>query len=164
MESSVRITSFFLLAFLSFSTMAVTPDIVTVTGKNGVKSRHFAFSLNKDNVLLPREVSSQRERLDETAENFQYGQFEVFVPAQALQLPMGCKTNYIVRMPQTLDLESTAEIKAKQALFSALKDVRSGKLEQQSVVIEMNYGKGCNLFFRSGSGGRYVDYVGPVRR
>jgi hypothetical protein len=164
----VRKTTFVLLALLSFPSMAVKPDIVTVTGKYGLKFRHFAFNLNKDNVLLPREVSMQRmhdEKLDEKADNFQYGQFEVFIPARALQLSLGCKRNYIVRMNQTLDLKRTEEIKTKQALFYAIQQVREGKRQQVPVVIEFHYGydKGCNLFFRTGSGGRYVDYVGPLR-
>jgi hypothetical protein len=88
----------------------------------------------------------------------------VFIPAQALQLGMGCKRNYIVRMPQTLDLKRTEEIKTKRALFSAIQQVREGKRKQVPVVIEVTNDEGCNLFFRTDSGYGYVDYVGPLRR
>lgn len=136
-------------------------DVVTVTGRYGIRFRHFGFELTRGNLLLPASIRG-REALDETAENFRYGQFEVFVPVRALSLGTGCKGLFIVRMPQTLDLAKTEEIAAKQDLFTRIREVAEGGREKLAVVIELGDSP-CNLFFRADSGGAYVDYTGPLR-
>jgi hypothetical protein len=103
-------------------------------------------------------------RLDDTAGNFKYGQFEVFIPANTLTLPLNCKGNYIVRMPQTLD-ENRTEIQRKQSLYYSIKDAKTAKKRAVRVVLEMSSAPGyaCNLFFRDDGSGRYVDYIGKIR-
>ncbi len=143
--------------------VANSPEIHSIS-KNGTTFRHFELILSSTNTLLPSDPRVRRERLDESSKNFEYGQFEVFIPANELNIGLGCKTNYIVRMPMTLALEKTTEIKEKQALFFAIKKAVEAKAGAVRVVIEISYDKGCNLFFRSGPGGRYIDYVGPSKR
>lgn len=130
---------------------------------NGVVFQHFEFALSESNVLLPKEIKN-RERLDETADNFKYGQFEVFIPAKFLTLPLKCKGNYIVRMPQTLD-EDRAEIERKQSLYYSIRDAKETNKKMVRVVLEMTNASGyaCNLFFRDDEKGRYVDYLGRIR-
>jgi len=144
--------------------LASPPEIHAVTGKNGIKFRHFEIQLSSENTLLPGDPKIHRKRLDEHSENFEYGQFEVFIPAKSLGLGLGCKSNYIVRMPMTLDRSQKTSIKQKQALFYAIKKAVESKTGTVHVVIELTYNEGCNLFFRDGPGGRYIDYVGAIRR
>ena len=146
----------------SNSSYGVTPRVHTIVNK-GTVFEHFEVVLSKKNLLLPREVKN-RERLDETTDNFKYGQFEVFIPTRLLTLPLNCKGNYIVRMPQTLD-EDKAAIKRKQALYYTIRDARTSGEGAVRVVLAMvdNEGYACNLFFRDDRRGRYVDYVGKLR-
>jgi hypothetical protein len=148
--------------FASNSSFGTTPQIHTVVNK-GTVFQHFEIELSESNILLPKDIKN-RERLDDTAGNFKYGQFEVFIPAYALTLPLNCKGNYIVRMPQTLD-ENRAEIQRKQSLYYSIKDVKTAKKKAVRVVLEMSSAPGyaCNLFFRDDGKGRYVDYVGKIR-
>ena len=108
---------------------------------------------------MPSDFPS-RKQLDDQAENFIYGQFEVFIPASEITLPLGCKTNYIVRMPQTLSQE--AFIGAKQDVYRKIKQVASGALNEYDAIIEITYQSGCNLFFRTAYG-KYIDYTGVLR-
>jgi len=144
--------------------LASPPEIHTVIGKNGLKFRHFEIQLSSENTLLPGDPKNNRKRLDEYSENFKYGQFEVFIPEKSLSLELGCKSNYIVRMPMTLDLLQKTSITQKQALFYAIKKAVESKTGTVHVVIELTYNEGCNLFFRDGPGGRYIGYVGAIRR
>ena len=161
----IGLSKIFVLAALVIPVVAVanSPEIHSVN-KNGTKFRHFEMMLSSTNTLLPSDPRIRRERLDESSKNFEYGQFEVFIPAKELDIGLGCKTNYIVRMPMTLALERTTEIEEKQALFFAIKQAVEAKAGTVRVVIEISYDTGCNLFFRSGPGGRYIDYVGPSKR
>jgi hypothetical protein len=102
--------------------VASAPEIHTIT-RNGTKFRHFEVTLSPENTLLPNAPEIRRERLDANSKNFEYGQFEVFIPAKDLDIGLGCKSNYIVRMPMTLEKEKVSDIKAKQALFFAIKKV-----------------------------------------
>jgi len=144
--------------------LAGPPEIHAVTGKNGVKFRHFEIHLSSENTLLPGDPKINRKRLDEYSENFEYGQFEVFIPAKSLSLGLGCKSHYIVRMPMTLGLGQKTSIKQKQELFYAIKKAVESKTGTVHVVIELTYNEGCNLFFRDGPGGHYIGYVGAIRR
>jgi hypothetical protein len=148
--------------FASSASYGVTPKIHTVVNK-GMVFQHFEIELSASNILLPKDIKN-RERLDDTAVNFKYGQFEVFIPAKTLTLPLKCKGNYIVRMPQTLD-KNRREIERKQSLFYAIRDAKIANKKPVRIVLEMsNYeGYACNLFFRDGGEGRYVDYVGKIR-
>jgi hypothetical protein len=67
-------------------------------------------------------------------------------------------------MPMTLDRSQKTSIKQKQALFYAIKRAVETKTGTVHVVVEITYSEGCNLFFRDGPGGRYIDYVGAIRR
>lgn len=147
---------------IPLASLATTPEIHTIT-RNGTKFRHFEMTLSSSNTLLPNDPSIRRQRLDQSSKNFEYGQFEVFIPAKELDIGLGCKTNYIVRMPMTLSLENSVEIKEKQALYFAIKKAIEAKIGAVRVVIEISYDTGCNLFFRNGPGGRYIDYVEPVK-
>jgi hypothetical protein len=140
----------------------IEPKVHTVESK-GTVFRHFEIELSVSNTLLPKEINS-RERLDDTADNFKYGQFEVFIPAKYLKLPLRCKGNYIVRMPQTIDGDKQ-EIERKQSLYYAIRDARQGRSESLRVVLEMSYAPGyaCNLFFREDGKGKYIDHVGKIR-
>lgn len=150
-------------AFASSPSYAIEPKIYTVVRK-GVAFRHFEVELSSTNTLLPRDIR-RRERLDETAENFRYGQFEVFIPPPSLTLPNRCKGNYIVRMPQTLD-QDKQEIKRKQTLYHRISDAQHDSTKTVRVVLELSNDAdyACNIFFRTDSRGRYIDYVGEIRR
>jgi hypothetical protein len=149
---------------LSHNALAVTPTLHTVVS-GGVTFQHFEMALSHANTLLPDHPAIHREQLDETSDNFDYGQFEVFIPVRELTLPaMTCKSFWIVRMPMTLEKEKVADIKAKQALFFAIKKAVKSRSGAVRVVIETGDSGGCNLFFRDGPSARYIDYVGPIRR
>lgn len=121
--------------FASSSSFGLTPKIHTVT-TNGAKFQHFEIEFSANNILLPQDVKG-RQRLDDTADNFKYGQFEVFIPSIHLTLPLKCKGNYIVRMPQTLD-ENRAEIQRKQSLYYSIKDAKIKGKKAVRVVLEMS--------------------------
>lgn len=142
---------------------ASAPKIHTIT-RGGTTFRHFELVLSSENTLLPNAPQIRRERLDENSKNFEYGQFEVFIPAKNLDIELGCKSNYIVRMPMTIEKEKDSDIKAKQALFFAIKKAVETRTGSVRVVLEITYEKGCNLFFRDGPNGRYIDYVGPIKQ
>ena len=144
------------------SAWSVTPEIHSATYKSGATFYHFQIELNKENLLLPRDFPN-REQLNDASDQFKYGQFEVFIPAKYLQLPMGCKSNYIARMGQTLGRGNEALIQEKQDLYKSLVDVYEGKLEAINAVFEMTYKSGCNIFFRT-SKGKYVDYLGAAKK
>jgi len=151
-----------ILLVVCSSTWAITPEIHSITYKSGATFHHFQLELTKENLLLPSDFPD-RKQLDDTTDNFKYGQFEVFIPAKHLQLPMGCKSNYIARMGQTLGRGKENLIKEKQNLYKSLVEVYEGKLEAVNAVFEMTYKNGCNIFFRT-SKGRYVDYLGTVKK
>jgi hypothetical protein len=153
----------FLLILIYFSSIsfAAEPEIYSVTYKSGFTFQHFQFRFTLENTKMPIDFPRRRQ-LDDKAENFNYGQFEVFIPAVFLELPQACKSNYIVRMPQTLDLNQEKFIKEKQDLYYKLKKVASGSLDEYSAVIEITHKNGCNLFFRTAKV-RYIDYVGPLK-
>jgi hypothetical protein len=155
-------TAILMAFFASNSSYGVTPKIHTIVNR-GTVFQHIEIELSKRNILLPRDIAN-REQLDETTDNFKYGQFEVFIPAKFLTLPLHCKGNYIVRMPQTLD-GNRAEIERKQALYYAIRDAKTGRKKAVRVVLEMSRAEGyaCNLFFRDDAQGRYVDYVGKIK-
>ena len=156
-----RIILLMLLTVCS-STWAITPEIQSTTYKSGATFNHFQLELTKENLLLPSNFPD-RKKLDETATNFKYGQFEVFIPAEYLRLPMGCKTNYIARMGQTLGKGKEHLIQEKQDLYKSLVDVYNGKKEAVKAVFEMTYKGGCNIFFRT-SKGKYIDYLGAAKK
>ncbi|MRW89031.1 hypothetical protein GJ699_03445 [Duganella sp. FT80W] len=161
----MRLLKYVALAAIMAPLLAVASasEIHTIT-RNGTKFRHFEVALSSENTLLPNALEIRRERLDENSKNFNYGQFEVFIPARDLDIGLGCKSNYIVRMPMTIEKEKTADIKAKQAVFFAIKKAVETKTGSVRVVLEITYDKGCNLFFRDGPGSRYIDYVGPIKQ
>ena len=142
-------------------TFAVEPEIYSITYKSGKTFKHFKFQFTPETIKLPKEFPT-RKQLDEKAINFRYGQFEVFIPAEHLNLPQACRSNYIVRMPQTLDLSKKMYIKEKQDLYFQLKKVALGSLDKYSAVIEITYKKGCNLFFRTAKG-KYIHYAGTLK-
>ena len=150
-----------LLMILSVPSWGITPEISTVTYKSGATFHHFELELTKDILLLPKDFP-ERKQLDETTENFKYGQFEIFIPAQSLDLPMGCKTNYIARMGQTIGRNKESLILEKQDLYRSLVDVYEGKRTSVKAVFEMSYKNGCNIFFRT-SKGKYVNYIGSAK-
>lgn len=152
-----------LAVFTSRPSDAVEPKIYTVVSK-GVTFRHFEVELSSKNTVLPRNISG-RERLDDKSENFKYGQFEVFVPPTWLSLPNRCKNNYIVWMPQTLD-EDKHEIERKQTLYYRIQHAHHDSTKVVPVVLGLSGDPAyaCNLFFRTDSRGRYIDYVGKLRR
>lgn len=154
-----RIVLGMLLAVCS-SVWAVTPEIHSVSYKSGATFHHFQLKLTKENILLSSDFPD-RKQLNDTADNFKYGQFEIFIPAKYLQLPMGCKSNYIARMGQTLGRGKEALIQEKQNLYKSLVEVYEGKLEAVDAVFEMTYKTGCNIFFRT-SKGKYIDYIGAA--
>jgi hypothetical protein len=160
-----RLTSAVVLiaVFASSPSNAAEPKIYTVVSK-GVIFRHFEVELSSTNTVLPRDITG-RERLDNTSENFKIGQFEVFIPPASLTLPNHCKGNYIVRMPQTLD-EDKHEIERKQMLYYRIQHAQHDPTEVVPVVLELSNDPAyaCNLFFRTDARGRYIDYVGKVRR
>lgn len=145
---------------------AQPPEIHTISGKYGMRFQHFEFQFTPENTVLPGDPRLTREPLDESSENFTYGQFEVFIPAEKLTLEMGCKRFYIVRMPMTLDRGAQDYIREKQDLFRAIKNVVVSKSGSVRAVIEITtgYEEGCNLFFRDGPRSKYIDYVGPIKR
>lgn len=138
------------------------PKIHSVTYKSGITFYHFEFQFKPENTRMPKDFPA-RKQLDDKAMNFKYGQFEVFIPARFLKLPQACTTNYIVRMPQTLDLElGAAFITEKQALYNRIAQVVAGTRDSYNAVIEISHESGCNLFFRTAKG-RYIDYLGPLK-
>ena len=148
--------------FAANFSFGATPQIHTIVTK-GTVFRHFEIELTENNTLLPKDIKN-RVRLDDTADNFKYGQFEVFIPANSLNLPLKCKGNYIVRMPQTLD-KNKAEIQRKQSLYYSIEDAKTKGKKAVRVVLEMSSypGYACNLFFRVDGKGTYVDYVGKIK-
>ncbi len=145
-------------------TSAATPQLHTVVS-GGVTFQHFEIELSHANTRLPDDPGIHREQLDENSDNFDYGQFEVFIPVRDLSLPaMTCKRLWIVRMPMTLDKARVADIKTKQALFVEIKKAVESRSGAVRVVLQRADNGPCNLYFRDGPGGRYVDYVGPIRR
>ena len=151
-----------LICFASFSSVAVEPKIHSVTYKSGATFMHFQFEFTHENIRLPKDFSN-RKQLDDSTENFKYGQFEVFIPSQYLQLPQNCKTNYIARMGQTLELSKESEIKEKQELYFTLVEVAQGNLISKNVTFEIYYKKGCNIFFRTFNG-KYISYLGKISK
>lgn len=141
--------------------LAIEPEIHSLSYPSGIKFHHFELQLTAKNLLLPQDFAN-RAQLDEHADNFQYGQFEIFIPTAQLKLPQNCQTNYIARMPQTLDLTQQTAIDKKQQLFFRLKDIYSGKEKPITVVFETPYSQGCNIFFRHYRG-QYIDYIGPLK-
>lgn len=162
MNSKIRHAALLATVFASNFAYGAVPKITTVI-TNGTVFQHFEIELSKNNVLLPADVNN-RERLDDSAENFKYGQFEVFISEKNLKLPLQCKRNYIVRMPQTLN-ENRDEIERKQSLYYAIKNAKIAGKKTVRVVLEISSDPdyACNLFFRSDGKGRYVDYVGKIR-
>ncbi|MDY0973987.1 hypothetical protein SOM61_03345 [Massilia sp. CFBP9012] len=160
-----RLTSAVILiaAFASSPSDAVEPKIYTVVS-NGVKFRHFEVDLSSTNTLLPRDITG-RERLDDTSENFKYGQFEVFIRPTSLSLPNRCNGNYIVRMPQSID-EDGHEVERKQKLYYQIEQAAHDPVKVVPVVLELSEDPAyaCNLFFRTDARGRHIDYVGKIRR
>lgn len=150
-----------LLLLLVGKTCATEPIIHKLTYPSGASFQHFQLSLTAKNLLLPQDII-HRAKLDEHAKNFRYGQFEIFIPATQLKLQQDCQTNYIARMPQTLDVTKQTAIAEKQQLFFRLKDIYLGKAEPIIVVFEAPYSKGCNIFFRHYRG-QYIDYIGPLK-
>ena len=148
--------------FASNFSYGAAPKIHTIVN-NGVVFQHFEFLLSESNILLPKDIKN-RDRLDETSDKFKYGQFEVFVPSKFLTLPLKCKGNYIVRMPQTLN-ENEVEIERKKSLYYSIRDATKAKKKAVRVVLEMSNASGyaCNLFFRVDGKDKYVDYVGKIR-
>lgn len=151
-----------MLVTVCASAWAITPEIQSTTYKSGATFHHFQLELTKENLLIPSDFPD-RKKLDETATNYKYGQFEVFIPTKYLQLPMDCKTNYIARMGQTLGKGKESLIQEKQDLYKSLVDVYKGKKEAVKVVFEMTYRSGCNIFFRT-SRGKYIDYLGAAKK
>lgn len=168
-----------LLKFLVFislpllSIAATSPKIYEVMGKNGLHFQHFEFLFSYQNTVLPRDSRLESlnrfkaDPLDEKSDNFKYGQFEVFIPVATLNLHTSCKKFYIVRMPQTLNIEEKAKIEKKQNLFLAIqKAVRTKKGSVKAIIDNTESAEKyspCNLYFRSNSNGDYVDYVGRLR-
>lgn len=144
---------------LSDKSHAVTPEIHTSKGRNGIVFRHFEYVLTPDNTVLKVDHVA-RELLNENSEQFKYGQFEVLIPVNAINLPSNCQRYFIARMPQSIDLENHQEIQSKQTLFFKIKHMLETKTGEIPVVFE--YPKDCNIFFRS-SNGRYIDYVGQLK-
>lgn len=69
------------------------------------------------------------------AEQFKYGQFEVFVPVTAIDLPTTCAKYYILRMPQTMDSNQKAELQREQQLYFDIARVVKDKVGTVRVVL-----------------------------
>lgn len=152
------------LAFISGWLCAETPKIHTVAGKHGTRFQHFEFEFTAANTILPGDAKIKRKPLGEQTKNFSYGQFEIYIPAEKLTLEKGCKSNYIVRMPMTLDQSDKNAIAEKQTVFRLIRDTVETRSGSVLAVIEIPYGKGCNLFFRTDSNYRYINYIGPIKK
>lgn len=140
------------------------PTIHTVIGKSGIGFRHFEVELSAQNTFLHSETLVERRNFGEShGGDLQFGQFEIFIPANQLKLNLGCKTEYNVRMPRTEDSANLSQIKQKQALWQYIKKAVDTKSGSVRVVIEIKQDSGCSLYFRTGLGGKYIDYVGTIR-
>ena len=158
---AIGLGSFFLLSILISNAQASVPTIYTSKGHFGIEFKNFEFVLTPENTKLPGNAQLYREPLDEHASQFDSGMFEIFIPVTELELPTQCKSYYIARMPMTLDALKAADVKKKQDLYFAIK--RMVEEHSGSVRVVFEYPNGCNLYFRSGHAGAYVDYVGQLK-
>jgi hypothetical protein len=141
---------------------------------------HLKFTLTADNVY--QKPPSERYLPDnrKLGSNFTVGgQFEVYIPKKQfpIQAP-NCKDYILLRMPWTNPdfPNSISFVKEKKILFEKIEAIKRGEIAAVDVVIELNpYVKvknmkplrleleECNVFFRHASG-RYIDYVGPLKK
>jgi len=156
----MKVSIFVLLCLFASGVYSSPPTIYVSKGQHGVEFRNFEFALTPQNTILPGDSRIKRHPLDERAEQFQNGQFEIFIPTSALEISTGCSRYYIVRMAQTLDTNMKADIQQKQNLFYAIKSMV--KSQSGSIRVVLEYPEGCNIFFRTGRNGTYIDYVGQL--
>ena len=169
---------FLLLPYL----MAQEPDEI----KNGVSIyhsqgrfqtyRHIKLKLTPENTILPsnpeiikklgmsRTHQNYRQRvLDDKSDNFNYGQFEIFIPVAAFPLVDHKKGYMILRMPSTSSRAKKNFIEEKQNIYHRIVEMMNDKEGSVEVVVELPDPIERNIFFRD-AGGRYVDYVGQYTK
>ena len=168
----VFISVFCLLAL----SVSADPIKIYETTHKGIKFRHFSFTLTPENTYLPGDkhaptcfpdgpnVNYREVCLNERATNFNYGQFEVYVPATKLNIKSSCQNIYKLRMPQS-DPSLKSDIIIKKKLYFSIMNMVKDKAGNVDVVLQLSEGRSqrCNLFFRSGQKSSYVDYIGPIR-
>jgi len=131
---------------------------------------NYHFYLTPNNTILPNDPRSpikdltdnyRDDILDETADNFSYGQFRIFIPSNFTSLSAEC--DFLnVSMPQTLERDDKPEaVIEKQNLYLEIKNMVESQQGYVPVVLE-EFSDGyqpCKLFFRVGNS-KYVNYVG----
>ena len=153
--------------------------IYTSTGNYNIKFYHLKFRLTPENTVLANDEKLIRKGysrnptnyrfniLDEQSDNFNCGQFEVFIPVDLFPLSKEKRGFMILRMAQTLSCEGRTNkfIRGKQDLYFRIKEMVESGIGVVEVIVELpppGYLE-RNIFFRAARG-RYIDYVGQLKK
>lgn len=170
---------FICIAFtLSTTSCAATDSNLNISVSKGkykdyyhiqLNLKDIPFSISKDNNGKNYSTYSEQDLIGNG------GQFEILIPVDHFPIPApNCRSNIIARMPWTNPsiLNSKDLIKVKIDLLNRLKSNNGDLtvtlelnpyvkvLSKQPLELEL---KNCNAFYRQ-SKGRYIDYLGTVRK
>ena len=151
--------------------------IYTSTGNYNIKFYHLKFRLTPENTVLANDEKLIRKGysrnptnyrfniLDEQSDNFNCGQFEVFIPVDLFPLSKEKRGFMILRMAQTLSCEGRANkfIRGKQDLYFRIKEMVESGVGVVEVIVELPRYLERNIYFRAARG-RYIDYVGQLKK
>ncbi len=151
--------------------------IYTSTGNYNIKFYHLKFRLTPENTVLANDEKLIRKGysrnptnyrfniLDEQSDNFNCGQFQVFIPVDLFPLSKEKRGFIILRMSQTLSCEGRTNkfIRGKQDLYFRIKEMVESGVGVVEVIVELPRYLERNIYFRAARG-RYIDYVGQLKK